>query len=118
MSRHDDAVALRQMRDHAAEAAAIAQGRSRSDFDADRLFALGLTKLIEIIGEAAGRVSQATRQAHPGTPWKQIVGTRHWLVHGYDQVDFDVLWRIVSDELPPLVEQLDAILSGETETGS
>ena len=115
MTRHDDRVTLRQMRDHAAEAAAIARARSRADLDADRLFSLGLTKLVEIIGEAAGRVSQVKRDAHPQIPWKHIVGTRNRLVHGYDQVDFDVLWRIVSVELPPLVEQLEAILVDENQ---
>jgi len=99
------------MRDHAAEAADIAQARSRSDLEADRLLALGLTKLVEIIGEAAGRVSPEIRDAHPSIPWKQIVGTRNRLVHGYDAIDLDVLWRIVSVELPPLVEQLAALLA-------
>jgi len=102
MTRRDDTVALRHMRDHAVEAAAIARSRSRNDLDTDRLFALGLTKLVEIIGEAASRVSPATRDAHPHIPWKQIVGTRNRLVHGYDEIDFDVLWQIVCVELPPL----------------
>ena len=113
MTRHDDTVTLRQMRDHAAEAAAIAQTHSRTDLDADRLLGLALTRLVEIIGEAASRLSHATRDAHPQIPWNHIVGTRNRLVHGYDQVDFDVLWRIVSVELPPLVEQLQAILANE-----
>jgi len=98
------------MRDHAAEAIMIARSRSRNDLDSDRLFALGLTKLIEIIGEAANRISLATQEAYLNIPWKQIVGTRNRLVHGYDEIDFDVLWRIVSVELPPLIEQLEAIL--------
>ena len=118
MTRHDDSVALRHMRDHAAEAIAISRGRSRRDLDSDRLLALSLTKLVEIIGEAAGRVTPATRDTRPHIPWKQIVGTRNRLVHGYDQVDFDVLWRIVSVELPPLVEQLQAILADELDSGS
>ncbi len=82
----------------------------------NRLFALALTKLVDIIGEAANRVSQATREYHPSIPWGDIVGTRNRLVHGYDQVDLDILWRIVSDELPPLVHQLETILA-DTHTG-
>ncbi len=113
MTRRDDSVALRHMRDHAAEAAAIAQNRLRSDLDTDRLLGLGLTKLVEIIGEAAGRVSMEIRDAHPYIPWKQIVGTRNRLVHGYDEIDFDVLWRIVTVELVPLVEQITTILAAE-----
>lgn len=110
MTRHDDTVALRHMRDHAAEAIKVSQSRTRSDLDSDRLFALALTKLVEIIGEAAWRVSQETRANIPQIPWKQIVGTRNRLVHGYDEVDFDMLWRIVSEELPPLVRQLGSSL--------
>lgn len=117
MTQHDDSVALQHMRDHAAEAAAIARTHSRHDLDADRLLALGLTKLVEIIGEAASRVSPAIRERYPHIPWKQIVGTRHRLVHGYDDIDFDILWRIVSVELPPLVHQLEAILAEEREIG-
>ena len=61
MSRHDDRVALLHMRDHAAEAAEFMKGRLRSDLDSDRLLALAMIKLVEIIGEAAARVSPATR---------------------------------------------------------
>ncbi|HLA83435.1 MAG TPA: HepT-like ribonuclease domain-containing protein [Thermoguttaceae bacterium] len=110
MTRHDDTVALRHMRDHATEAVEISRGHSRGDLDTDRLFALGLTKLVEIIGEAASRISPVTRDSHPHIPWKEIVGTRNRLVHGYDEIDFDVLWQIVAFELPPLVRRLETIV--------
>jgi len=112
MTRHDDTVALQHMRDHAIEAVAATSGRSRSDLDGDRLFALALIKLVEIVGEAASRVSMPTRVGQPCIPWNAIVATRHRLVHGYDQVDFDLLWRIVAVELPPLIQELAAILAG------
>ncbi len=69
MTRRNDLVALQHMRDHAAEAVAVVQGSSRKGLDTDRLLALGLTKLVEIIGEAAGRVSDVTRNSHPQFPW-------------------------------------------------
>ena len=118
MTRRDDKVALQHMRDHASEAVAIARDHSRNDLDADRLLALGLTKIVEIIGEAANRVSPSVRDDHPNIPWKQIVGTRNRLVHGYDEIDFDVLWRIVSVELPPLVKRLEAILAAKFKGGA
>jgi uncharacterized protein with HEPN domain len=118
MSRREDKVALLHMRDHAAEAVENVRGRSRSDLDNDRIFALAMIKLVEIIGEAAGRVSTATRDTHPQIPWKQIIGTRHRLVHGYDQIDFDIVWRIVSVELPGILEQLEAILAEEHKNGA
>ena len=118
MSRHDDSISLRQMLEHAAEAAKAVQDRSRTDLDADHMFALALVKLVEIVGEAANRVSAPTQVANPQIPWSQIIGTRNRLVHGYDQMDYDVLWRIVNDELPALVEQLKIILPNAPRTES
>jgi len=70
MSRHDDHVSLRQMLDHAREAVDMAKPRSRDDLDRDRLLNLALTRLIEIIGESANRVSNATQSQHAGIPWR------------------------------------------------
>ena len=108
----EDRVALLHMRDHAAEAVALARRRSRDDLDSDRMLALALTRLVEVIGEAAGRVSAETQRGQGDIPWRQIIGTRNRLIHAYDQVDLDILWRIVCSELPPMIERLDAILQG------
>lgn len=110
MTRHDDLVSIRQMRDHTAEAIQLAHGRTRHDLDADRVFALALTRLLEILGEAAGRVSITTREKNPGVAWSSIVGLRNRLIHGYDQVDFDILWKIIDHDLRPLLVELDSIL--------
>ena len=107
-----DEARLRHMLEHAEEALQFATGRSRSDLDVDRALNLSLTRLLEVIGEAAARVSQPTRDQHAAIPWPQIVGLRNRLIHGYDQVDFDVLWRIVQSDLPPLVTELRSILGG------
>ncbi len=116
MTRRDDTIALRHMLEHAEEAVQAVQGRTRTDLDGDRLLALALVKLVEIVGEAANRVSKSTRDANAAIPWSQIVGTRNRLVHGYDQVDHDILWRIVMDELPSVVEKLKTILSNASRT--
>lgn len=110
MTRHDDSTRLRHMLDHAVEARQMILGRSRNDLDQDRQLNLALVRLMEIIGEAAGRVSQETRQRAPEIPWPSIIGLRNRLIHGYDAVDFDILWDIVSFDLPPLIEQLEKIL--------
>jgi len=117
MTRRDDTVSIRHMFDHAEEAVEMARGRSRADLDRDRQLNLALVRLVEIIGEAAKRVGPAKREAHPQIPWTQIIGTRDRLIHGYDRVNFDILWRIVSEELPVLIEQLQDILSKAPETG-
>jgi len=117
MSRHEDTVSLRQMLDHIEEAAALAQGRTRDHLESDRMFFLALLKLVEIVGEAATRVSQATQAAHPEIPWREIIGTRNRLIHGYDAVDYDILWEIVSADFPPLAEQLKPILDDQATGG-
>jgi uncharacterized protein with HEPN domain len=112
MTRHDDDVSLRQMRDHAREAVESARGKTRADLDRDRQFELALTRLVEIIGEAATRVSPATRAKHPAVPWPEILGLRNRIVHGYDKINLDILWQVVTDDLPPLIVQLEAALAG------
>ena len=110
MMRHDDSIRLRHMLDHAAEAIEMARGRSRADLDTDRPLNLSLVRLLEVVGEAAARVSAETRDLCPDFPWADIVGLRNRLIHGYNDVDFDILWRIVHDDLPPLIQQLRRIL--------
>jgi uncharacterized protein with HEPN domain len=75
MSRHDDNVTLRQMLDHVEEAVDLAKGRTRAELETDRMFFLALLKLVEIVGEAAARISDFMRAAHPEIPWREIIGT-------------------------------------------
>jgi uncharacterized protein with HEPN domain len=110
MSRHDDSVSLRQMLDHAREAVAFIQNRSRSDLGADRMLALALVRLAEIIGEAVNRVSKPRRKHHPEIPRAQIVGLRNRLVHGYGTIDFDLLWQILTVDLPELITKLEKVM--------
>lgn len=110
MSRRDDRLSLRHMLDHAREATQLVQDRTRPDLDADRTLALALTRLMEIIGEAAKRVSESTREEHPQVPWRLIIGMRNRVIHGYDEVDLDVLWDAIQLDLPPLIEQLEDVL--------
>jgi uncharacterized protein with HEPN domain len=111
MPRHDADVRLRHMLDAAREAAQMAQGRTRADLDADRPLNLSLVRLLEIVGEAASRVPADERAKCAGIPWAQIVGLRNRLIHGYDNVDFDILWQIATQDLPPLVAELEKVLS-------
>lgn len=113
MSQRDDSVSLRQMRDHAQEAASLIRGKNRSELDADRVLSLALVQLLQIVGEAASRISSATRDQHPTIPWSQIVALRNRLIHGYDTIDFDILWQILTADLPALIAQLQSILSNQ-----
>jgi uncharacterized protein with HEPN domain len=109
MSRHDDNVTLRQMLDHVEETVALAKGRTIADLQSDRVVFLALLKLVEIVGEAATRVSLPIQTEHPEIPWRGIIGTRNRLVHGYDAVDIAILWDIVTMDFPTVATLLKAI---------
>jgi uncharacterized protein with HEPN domain len=97
------------MLDHAREAVDLARDRVRSDLDSDRMLNLSLVRLLEIVGEAANRIPREVQQEAVQIPWSEIIGMRHRLIHGYDQVDFDVLWQIVARDLPRLVPELEKL---------
>ena len=111
MTRHNPMVRVHHMLDHSREAAEMTRGRIRGDLDRDRLLNLALVRLVEVIGEAASRVPEEFRSRHPQVPWRQTMGMRNRLIHGYDTVNFDILWTIIQEDLPPLIEQLEAIVS-------
>jgi uncharacterized protein with HEPN domain len=113
--REDDRIRLRHMLDAASEALAFAANRNRRDLDTDRMLVLALVKSVEIIGEAGARVSEAGRDATPDVPWPEIVAMRNRLVHTYFDVNLDVVWETVRNDLPALVTALQDAL-GDRET--
>jgi uncharacterized protein with HEPN domain len=110
MSRHETLIALHHMLDHARESVEMAQGKSRQDLDDDRTFNLAQARLLEIIGEAANRIPVEFQMEHPKIAWGQIVSLRNRLIHGYDAVDFDIMWSIIQSDLPDLIEKLENII--------
>jgi len=111
MPLRDDTISLRQMLDHAREAVTLVQGRTREDLDAQRVLSLALVQLAQIVGEAAGRVSDARQARHPEIPWTQIIALRNRLIHGHDIIDFDILWNIITGDMPKLIAALEKILA-------
>jgi uncharacterized protein with HEPN domain len=102
----DDDARLRHMLEAARDAMGFMEDCSREDLDRDRKLALAIVKCIEIIGEAAAKVTAETRQSNPSIPWPAIVGMRNRLIHGYFEIDLDRVWNTVRINLPPLVEML------------
>ncbi len=98
------------MRDLARTALRIAAGVTRDRFEDDEVLRLALVKVIENIGEAARRVSEDGRTRVP-LPWNAIVGMRHRLAHDYLNYDRDVIWRVLREELAPLLAEIEAHLS-------
>ncbi|MBI3761744.1 MAG: DUF86 domain-containing protein [Chloroflexi bacterium] len=108
-----DTVRIRHMLDAAKEAVAFTEGKTRGDLDSDRKLNLSLVRLIEVVGEAANQVSAETQARCAQVPWPDIIGMRHRLVHGYDEVDLDIVWQVVTLDLPSLVVALEEILQAE-----
>ncbi len=109
--RSDDAIRLRHMLEATEEAIDFAREKSRSDLNFDRMLTLALVKDIEIIGEAATNVSAQTRAECPGIPWQDIAGMRNRLIHAYFDINLDILWKTITDDLPALEIELKKIVS-------
>jgi len=113
MSQHNTSVSLRHMLDHALEAVAMIKDKTRTDLDKDRQLNLALVRLLEIIGEAATRIPKEDQAHYSDISWSEIVSLRNRLIHGYDTVDFDILWQIMNQDLPGLIESLRKVLGEE-----
>lgn len=84
---------------------------TRSEFDWDLKTQLAMTRLVEIVGEAANHVSPLVQRAHPEVPWRQIIGMRHRITHDYFEVDLEILWSVLTVELTALLPQVEQILA-------
>ena len=109
----DDEIRLRHMLDAAREATFFVRGSTRSDLNIDRKLALALVKNIEIVGEAATKITEFTRRRLPELPWEQIVGMRHRLVLDYSDINLDIVWKTTQEELPELIAVLESAISPE-----
>jgi uncharacterized protein with HEPN domain len=107
MPKQDDATRLCHMLDAARKAVTLAADRNRNDLDADETLGLAIVRLLEILGEAARGVSQSFQDGHPKIAWKEMIGARNHLIHGYYEVDYDIVWQILKDDLPPLIQELE-----------
>jgi uncharacterized protein with HEPN domain len=103
---------MRHMLDHAREGVSFVAAKPRRDLDSDRMLQLALTRVVEIVGEAARRVSDDGRARVPDIPWQMIVGARNRIIHGYDIVNYDIVWQIVTIEFPRLIEALERVFPG------
>jgi uncharacterized protein with HEPN domain len=98
------------MLDAAKEAESFSQNKTRGSLDADRKLTLALVKCIEIIGEAAAKISEESREDLPQIPWPNIIGIRNRLIHAYFDINLDILWKTVIEDLPPLISKLEEII--------
>ena len=109
-----DIIRMRHMVDAATKSVSFIAGKARKDLDADEKLSLALVRLVEIIGEAASKVTTETQNRHPGIEWRDIIGTRNRFIHAYEAVNLDILWQIVNVDIPLLITQLQQAIEQET----
>ena len=101
------------MLDAALKAVAFVEGRSPADLKADEMRALALIHVLEVLGEASTGVSQETKNSYPELPWAKMAATRNRLAHGYFNIDLEVVWRISTEDLPPVIVKLRGLVENE-----
>ena len=99
------------MLDYSREALQFTEGVSKGELVENRLLSLAVVRLLEIIGEAANRIDTGYRETHSEISWGRIIGMRNQLIHGYDILDYDLILQTVTEDLPPLIEALENIIS-------
>ena len=109
----DDATRLHHILDSAAKAVRFTYRKTREDLRSDELLALALVRLLEIIGEASIGITEGLRAKYPEIPWRQMSDTRNRLIHGYFDINYELVWETVAQELPPLIVKLEKVLIKE-----
>ena len=108
-----DEIRLKHMLDAAKAASEFAAGRKREDLANDRQFVFALVRAVEVIGEAASNVSDEFRARYAQLPWRDIVGMRNRLIHAYFDINLDILWSTVQQDIPSLITAIQAILDAD-----
>ncbi len=103
------------MLDYAREALTLVHGKPRPEFEDDRILNLALTRLLELIGEAASQIPAEVRMQYPSVPWREIIGMRNRLIHGYDSIDSEIMWQILTKDLPALIPELQKMMDSPEE---
>lgn len=116
MSVHDPRATLHQIQDAARRLQMLCAGRTLETLLSDWQATAAMERFIEIVSEAVKRLPLDLRARYPAVPWKEIAGTRDHLSHGYDDVDYQVLWDAVQNDVPVLLTTVEQML-GELENG-
>jgi uncharacterized protein with HEPN domain len=102
----EDRVRLRHMVEAGESAVQFVAGHQRADLDEDRMLLFALVRAIEVLGEAASKISEETQATHAGIPWRAIIGMRNRLIHAYFEINTEIVWQTVTQEIPALLPPL------------
>jgi uncharacterized protein with HEPN domain len=108
--RKDDLIRLHHMLAAATEAMSFTKNQTRTSLDENRMLTLSIIKELEIVGEAAAKVTQECRVNCPQIPWANIISMRNRLIHAYFDIDLDIVWQTINEDLPPLIGELEKII--------
>jgi len=103
------------MLEAAREALAFSEGNKREDLENNRMLVLAIVKSLEIIGEAASKVSESYKTSADAIPWPEIINMRNRMIHAYYDVNLDIVWATVTRDLPVLIKYLEDIISNEAD---
>ncbi len=110
----DDVNRLLHIIDASSQLQAFIKDKKRKDLDTDTMLGLAVVRLLEIIGEAARGMSDVLRKKYPDIPWHYMASMRNRLIHGYFDVDMDIVWNTVTQELPEVTGRIQAVLRTES----
>ena len=112
--KKSDWVRLQHIQQAASELKEIIKNRNREDLDSDRFFMFTVIKLVEIMGEATSKISNEIKDQYSQVPWQKIIRMRNRLIHGYFDINLNIIWQTVTENIPPLLEEITNILTNET----
>ena len=110
MSRHDPKVTLRQAADHARRAQELCQANSLAEILSDWQKRAAFERVMEVIGEAVKRLPPELTRRYPAVDWRAIAGMRDRVSHGYDAIDYDLLWQAAERLVPGLLVTIEQML--------
>lgn len=109
----DDLTRLRHMKEAAEDALAFTAGKTKEDLEEDRILSFAVVKVLEIVGEAASKISLECHERYPDVPWRDMIGMRNRLVHAYYGINFEIVWTTIVNDLDPLIETLNRVIRHE-----
>jgi uncharacterized protein with HEPN domain len=108
--KHDDLIRVQHMIDASTELLSFIENKKRNDLDNDRMLVLSVIKEIEIIGEAANKVSNELKEQFPDIPWSEIINMRNRLIHTYFDIDTEIVWSSITQDVPQLLTMLRILI--------
>ncbi len=103
---------LRHITDEISFVLKVTEGKTKGTVIDDPVLSRAVVRSLEIIGEASNKLDADFKSDHPEIEWRKIINTRHKLIHDYFGVDYDIVWDIVSNKLPELLDFMEQIING------